>query len=763
MKVNVLGAYGSRAYNKYSTCFSLTSSIFIDAGNLLNAKENVNNIEHIFLTHSHLDHIADIPFLIDNLYEQRKKPLKIYAAKETLNDLKNYIFNTTIWPDFQNINLIDNNQKTIKFIEIEEDKEIVIDNISLIPFSVNHTIKTFGYIVNKEILITGDTYLCENIIDKIKKYNIKKVICEVSFPNRLNNLAKVSKHLTPNLIKKMFNNLDIHLYFYHLKPHFINEIKKDLEKEELSQNFTVLEDNSLIDFEQNRIIKKKNLIEEYINITKNILYEKDSTNLLKQIVNYARLMTNADAATLYIKSEDDKFLEFKIVENETLNIYLDKDIKWPKLPLYINGKKNTEMVAVLAALEGKLINIKDAYNEKKFNFEGTKKFDKQTGYRSKSMLVIPLKNHENEIIGVLQLINKKENNKIVSFNKNDEEIITSFATIAAITLTKNQLIENFKELFESLIKTIGMAIDEKSKYTGGHVRRVAKIALMIAKTLKKLSIKNYSNEELKMIEIAGWMHDIGKLVIPQYIMDKSTKLETIVDRIEYIKYKFEILKLQEYIKFLKNEISKEEYETKINQYEKDFEFLKYLNKGSEFVREEDLKRLEKIRNYKINKENILSDDEFLNLSIRKGTLTEKERKIIQSHAKIGLEMLESLKFPKKYKDIIYIAGNHHEKLNCKGYPRGLCEKDLSLEDRILAIADIFEALSAKDRPYKEAKKLSEIFKILYFMAKDNEIDKEIVKIFIKEKLYLKYAKEELLPEQIDEIPQEIMDYFLNNS
>jgi len=761
MTINVLGAYGSRGYNKFSTCFSLTSSLFIDAGNLLNTTNNINKIEHIFLTHSHLDHIVDIPFLIDNIYEQRKKPLKIYASKETLNDLQNYIFNTTIWPDFQNINLIGNNQKTIEFIEIKENEEIVIDNISLIPFLVNHTIKTFGYIINKEILITGDTYLCDNILQNIKKYNIKHIICEVSFPNRLKNLAKVSKHLTPHLIDKLFKELDVTFYFYHLKPNFIKEIKKELKN--IKQKYFILEDQTLIDFNNNKIIKKKNLLNEYINITKNILYEKDSTNLLKRIVNYARLMTNADAATLYIKSEDDKFLEFKIVENETLNIYLDKDINWPKLPLYINGKKNTEMVAVLAALEGKLINIKDAYNEKKFNFEGTKKFDKQTGYRSKSMLVIPLKNHENEIIGVLQLINKKENDKIVPFNKIDEEIITSFSTIAAITLTKNQLIENFKELFESLIKTIGMAIDEKSKYTGGHVRRVAKIALMIAKTLKKLGIKNYSNEELKMIEIAGWMHDIGKLVIPEYIMDKATKLETIVDRIEYIKYKFEILKLQEYIKYLKNEISKEEYETNINQYEKDFEFLKYLNKGSEFVKEEDLKRLQKIKNYKINHENLLSDDEFLNLSIRKGTLTEKERKIIQSHAKIGLEMLESLKFPKKYKDIIHIAGNHHEKLNCKGYPRGLCEKDLSLEDRIMAVADIFEALSAKDRPYKEAKKLSEIFKILYFMAKNKEIDKEIVKIFIKEKLYLKYAKEELLPEQIDEIPQDILDYFLNNS
>ena len=760
MKLEVLGAYGSRGYNKHSTCFKLSSSLYIDAGNLLNSN-NINKVEYIFLTHSHLDHITDIPFLIDNIYEKRKTPLKIYASKETLNDLKQYIFNTTIWPDFHNINLLDNDKKTIEFIEIKENQEIIIDNISLIPILVNHTIKTYGYIINKKILITADTYLCENIKKAIKDFKIKNVICEVSFPNRLEKLAKVSKHLTPSLIKNFFKDLDVTLYFYHLKPPFINEIENDLEKENFSQNYFILDDETTINFEKNKIIKKRNLTYEYINITKNILYEQNQNKLLKRIVNYARLMTNADAATLYIKSEDDKYLDFKIVENETLNMFLDKNINWPKLPLYINGKKNTEMVAVLSALEGKLINIKDAYNEKNFNFEGTKKFDKNTGYRSKSMLVIPLKNHENEVIGVLQLINKIENGKIIEFNKEDEKIIETLASIAAITLTKNQLIKDFENLFESLIKTIGMAIDEKSKYTGGHVRRVAKIALMIASSLNDLNIKKYSQKDFKLLEIAGWMHDIGKLTTPEYIMDKSTKLEKVIDRIEYIKYKFDILILQTYIKYLKNEISKQEYENLIKQYNADFEFLKNLNKGSEFVSDEKLEKLRKIKEYKMNNENLLNEDEFYNLSIKKGTLNDEELKIMRNHAKIGLEMLKKLHFPKKYKNIVHIAANHHEKLNCQGYPQGLCKEDLTLEDRIMAIADIFEALSSKDRPYKEPKKLSEIFKILYFMAKDGEIDKDIIKIVIQEKIYLKYAKEELLPEQIDEIPKEILDYFLN--
>ena len=186
-----------------------------------------------------------------------------------------------------------------------------------------------------------------------------------------------------------------------------------------------------------------------------------------------------------------------------------------------------------------------------------------------------------------------------------------------------------------------------------------------------------------------------------------------------------------------------------------------LNKGQEFVTDDKLKKLTTIASLKINGKNILDDDEIKNLSIRKGTLTNEEFEIIKSHAKNGYEMLKEIYFPKKYKKVVEIAANHHEKLNCKGYPRGLCAKDLSIEERLMAVADIFEALSAKDRPYKEPKKLSEIFKILYFMCKDGEIDKEIVRIILKNNIHLKYAKDELNPEQIDEIPEDIINYFLS--
>jgi HD-GYP domain-containing protein (c-di-GMP phosphodiesterase class II) len=757
MQIEVLGSYGNKDKEKYSTCFKIDDSILIDAGNIINGVENLENIKHIFLTHSHFDHIVDIPFLIDLVYSKIKSPINIYGNKETIESLKNFIFNGKTWPEFQNINLINSYKKTIKFTEIEANKPIVINNIELIPFYVDHTVKTFGYLINKKFLISGDTALCKNLIDTINTYKPQHLILECSFPNKMEKLAKISKHMTPNDISKIINSLNYKpkIYIYHIKPAFKNKIEEELK----NSNVIILEDNIIID--EKKIIKRKNIKEILFEMIKELYSENNPINILEKVVTYARQLTNSDGGTIYTKTEDDKYLEFKIIQNETLNINQKENTTWPKLPLYIEGKENKEMVASLCALTGKIINIEDVYNAKEFNFEGTRKFDKNNNYRSKSMLVIPLRNHENEIIGVLQLINKKRDSNIIAYDKNDEKIISLLASIAAISITKNKLIEDFEKLLGSLIKTIGIAIDEKSKYTSKHVQNVAKLSLMIAKAIQKEGIKQYSKDELKMIEIAGWLHDIGKIAIPEYVMDKATKLEKLIDRIEVLKYKFKLLKKEYYIQYLEKKLSKEEYEKLLKKADDDFEFLKEINKGSEWVSDEKLNRLKEIAKIKIGDEPLLNEDEFENLSIRKGTLTDEEKKIIQSHAEIGLKMLQNLHFPKKYKRLPDIAGNHHEKLNGKGYPRGLTAKDLSAEERIMAIADIFEALSASDRPYKEPKKLSEIFKILYFMVKDNEIDKNIIRIMIKNNVYLKYAKESLKPEQIDEIPKEIMEYFLN--
>ena len=518
-------------------------------------------------------------------------------------------------------------------------------------------------------------------------------------------------------------------------------------------------------------------IQKLLRIGAALSSERELDKLLEVIIEEAKFFTSADGGTLYLKTKDEKFLEFVVAQNDTLNIKMGgngEKITWPKLNLYKeDGSENLEMVAVVSALKNKIINIIDVYNADGFNFEGTKRFDNSTGYRSKSMLVIPMQDHEGEVIGVMQLINKKENGNIVSFNNHDEHITLSLASQAAVAITNTILIQDLENLLESFLDSIAVAIDEKSPYTGGHIRKVVKISEMLSLEINKDKeiFKNisFSENELKQIKLAALMHDIGKITTPEYIVDKATKLETIFDRIEFVKAKAEILKRDAKIEFLNKKIAllenksseeeikrlEEEYKNKILQIKEQVKVIESANFGKEYTTDEVIEKINKIAKQKLiidDKEHfLLSDDETYNLSVRKGTITEEQRQIINNHAAVSLRMLKSLPFPKKYKRVPEIAGGHHEKLNGKGYPLGLKGDELAFETRLLAVADIFEALPASDRQYKKALKLSQAMKILYFMVKDGELDKDIVKFFYEKKLYMKYAKEELKEENIDDI------------
>ena len=248
--IKILGAYGSKYKNLHSTCLQITDTMLIDAGNIIKPlKDNAKNIEHIFLTHSHFDHIADLPFLIDTFFEKRTTSLNIYATKQTITHLKKHIFNNYIWPDFTQIKLL-NKKTALKLHSINLNKNTIIDDIIIKAVKNNHLEGSCGYVFTKNeatFLFTSDTYICNAIIDEINtNRKIKYLIIETSFPSNYEKLAKISKHLTPKLLKDFLKkiNRNIDVYINHVKPVYKSIIYKEIK--ELNINATILDDYDLI-------------------------------------------------------------------------------------------------------------------------------------------------------------------------------------------------------------------------------------------------------------------------------------------------------------------------------------------------------------------------------------------------------------------------------------------------------------------------------------------------------------------------------------
>ena len=772
--IKILGASGSKAKDLNTTSFQIYKDIVIDAGNVLNALgDEAKDINHVFLTHSHADHITDLPFIIETFFENRETPLTIYALEETIEVLKKHSFNDVIWPDFTKIKLLRKDAFSLILKPIKLDEIIKIHNYSIKAIKANHISGACGFVIKKNhqgFVISGDTHINPHIWEEINNdEEIKSLVIECSYPDKLQELAKLTKHLTPELIANELEKLtrkNLSVFYYHLKPSYNKELLKDIKKHKLlTYNGKILKEGDVIHIETGSIestVLSEHKFEEIMKINLAFSSQHDKNILLEDILTLTRNLTNADAGTLYIKSKDEKYLSFKVVHNNTLNIKMGgtkNNLNWPDLPIFEeNGKTNNEMVAVVCANEKRIINIPDVYKTTKYQFDGTKDFDKSTSYHSKSMLVIPLINHDNEVIGVLQLINKIKNGEIINFNKLDEKVIISLASQAAMALTNMQLITSLEDFIDAFVTTIAKAIDTKSPYTSDHIGKVEEIALLVAKAIsddntiyKKIK---YSENDYKQLSLAAWMHDIGKISMPEHIIDKATKLEKIFDRIHLIEQRFEVIKLNKEIEYLKNQTPRTEYENFINEINNDIEFIKRINFGGEFMSDEDIQKLENIsRKVYIKNDgeiiSFISEDEFYNLSIKKGTLTKEEIEIIRNHAQLSLDMISGLPFPKKYKDVLNIACNHHEKLNGLGYPRGLKAEEISLEDRIMILADIFEALTASARPYKDAMKLSKVKDILSSMANKGELDKELIDFFFNHKILHEYSKNELKSYQLD--------------
>ncbi len=504
----------------------------------------------------------------------------------------------------------------------------------------------------------------------------------------------------------------------------------------------------------------------------------DLDSLLDRILTVAKNMTNADGGTLYRPNEDRSALNFRISINDSLKIYQGgksgQAIDIPPVPLFdAAGHQNLQSVAAYAANVGESVNIEDVYQADVFNFSGMRKFDQTFGYHSQSFLTVPMNDHEGKLAGVLQLINAKDpdSGAIIPFTPTDQRFIEALAAQAAVAITNQQLIVQLEELLEALVNLINIGIDEKSPYTGRHCQFVPELTMMLAESAHNcqvgdLAAFSMTERDRKELWLAGLLHDCGKITTPVHVVDKATKLETIFDRIAVVDTRFEVLLRDREIAALRARSQPGADVAAIDAalaqelagLRDDREFLRRANTGGEGMKPEDQDRVRAIGAYRwIGMDGqdapFLSDNEVLNLTIKFGTLTDEERKIINNPIVVTIRMLESLPWPKYLTNVPEYAGGHHERMDGKGYPRGLTRDQMSVQARIMAIADIFEALTAADRPYKKGKTLSESLKILGNFRMNGHIDPELFDIFIRDKIYLTFAKKNMAENQIDEIDE----------
>ncbi len=451
--------------------------------------------------------------------------------------------------------------------------------------------------------------------------------------------------------------------------------------------------------------------------------ETDANKLFNLIITNGMQITNCDAGTLYLCGDD--VLEFRIMKTLSMGVDAGKDgekIDIPPVPM------REENICAYAAIHKKPLNIPDVYNSDRFDFSGPKRYDSMTGYKTGSMLAIPLVNTEDVTVGVLQLMNAKdEEGNTIPFDKRLEEIVFALASQTAIAVTNMRYSEELKEQMWSFTEAMAAAIDERTPYNASHTRKVAHYCGLIVDHINELHFKGQTDEYFspnrkEQLVMGALLHDIGKLVTPLEVMNKATRLGGREHLVEERLTKYSLLCK---VDFLEGRITEEKYNEVIAKIDEALAVAKEINDAG-FVGDELTERLSKVIDLTYKDEPFFLDEEKKCLRIKKGTLTDEERKVMEGHVEITAKILSKVHFNSYFTDSPIWAAEHHECLNGKGYPNHLTEESLPLDARIIAVADICDALLATDRPYKKPLPKEKAFAILRDMASAGNIDAQVV-------------------------------------
>lgn len=480
---------------------------------------------------------------------------------------------------------------------------------------------------------------------------------------------------------------------------------------------------------------KKDDMNKILEIGVQLSSERNLYRLLAQILLCVMDLTRCDAGTLYLLEND--ALQFKIMRNNTLHTYSGEDGNDPDLPPVPLSRSN---VCAYALLEDKTIRIEDVKNCQEYDFSGPAKYDAITGYHTQSMLVVPMSNREGEKLGVLQLINAlDEEGHVRAFAEDMVLMVKSVASQAAITIQNVRYIREIKDLFHSFVRTMSSAVNERTPYTANHARHMAAYGSNFIDFLNQCEgQKHFTPTQKEELLMSIWLHDIGKLVTPLEVMDKAKRL--LPQQHTAFTHRLEVVRLNAEISMLKGLISPEEKDALIQQTEEAAQLVDKINSAG-FVTDEMLEELDQLQKKTYAGEDgaehpWLAQEEYAMLSIRRGTLSEKERKTMEEHVVVTDKLLSQILFPGDMSHVREWASSHHELLNGKGYPHHRKGEEIPYEVRIITILDIFDALVADDRPYKPAKPLHVALDILKENAEvRGELDPELTKLFIESKCW----------------------------